>query len=276
MARSRRPSRAIRALGAAPARGSTGILKTPVEIEAMAASGAVLAAAHDAMAAAVAVGITTRELDAIAEQTIREAGAEPAFLGYLGFPATICPSVNDQVVHAIPGEFALADGDLISIDCGAVLDGWVSDAARTYVVGTGNPEATRLSETTRSALAAGIAAATIGNRIGDIGNAVQCVVEAAGFSCVESLVGHGVGRSMHEPPNVPNFGVPGTGEPLPEGLVIAIEPMVNTGGPDVMLAPDRWTVTTKDGTLSAHWEHTVAITAEGPRILTAGPGGSAV
>jgi methionyl aminopeptidase len=276
MARSRRPSRAIRALGAAPTRGSTGILKTPAEIDAMAASGAVLAAAHDAMAAAVAVGITTRELDAIAEQTIRDAGAEPAFLGYQGFPATICSSVNDQVVHAIPGDYALADGDLISIDCGAVLDGWVSDAARTHVVGAGNPAATRLSEVTRSALAAGIVAATVGNHIGDIGNAVQGIVEAAGFSSVESLVGHGVGRAMHEPPNVPNFGTPGTGEPLPEGLVIAIEPMVNIGGPEVMLAPDRWTVTTKDGTLSAHWEHTVAITAAGPRILTAGPRGSAV
>jgi len=276
MARSRRPSRAIRALGGTPTRGSTGILKTPGEIDAMAASGAVLAAAHEAMAAAVAVGVTTRELDVIAEQTIRAAGAEPAFLGYQGFPATICPSVNDQVVHAIPGGYALADGDLISIDCGAVLDGWVSDAARTYVVGTGNAEAVRLAEVTRRSLAAGIGAAAVGNRIGDIGHAVQTVVEAAGFSCVQSLVGHGVGRSMHEPPNVPNFGTPGTGEPLVDGLVIAIEPMVNAGGPDVMLGPDGWTVTTRDGTLSAHWEHTVAITAAGPRILTAGPGGSAL
>ena len=235
----------------------------------MAASGAVLGAAHDAMAAAVAVGITTRELDAIAERTIRAAGAVPAFLGYQGFPGTICPSVNDQVVHAIPGDYALADGDLVSIDCGAVLDGWVSDAARTYVVGSRNRAATRLSEVTRSSLAAGIAAARVGNHIGDIGNAIQRVVEAAGFSCVESLVGHGVGRAMHEPPNVPNVGLPGTGEPLVEGLVIAIEPMVNAGGPDVILAPDRWTVTTKDGTLSAHWEHTVAVTAAGPRVLTA-------
>jgi methionyl aminopeptidase len=242
----------------------------------MAASGAVLAAAHEAMAAAVGAGVTTAQLDAIAEQTIRDAQAVPAFLGYHGFPATICPSVNDQVVHAIPGDYVLVDGDLISIDCGAVLDGWVSDAARTYVVGTGNIEAIRLSEVTRRALAAGIAAATVGNHVGDIGSAVQSVVEAAGFACVESLVGHGVGRAMHEPPNVPNLGVSGTGEPLVAGLVIAIEPMVNIGGPDVMLGPDGWTVTTKDGTLSAHWEHTVAVTAAGPRILTAGPHGTAL
>jgi methionyl aminopeptidase len=242
----------------------------------MAASGAVLARAHEAMADAVTAGVTTAELDAIAEQVIREAGAEPAFKGYHGFPATICPSVNDEVVHAIPGAYALLDGDLISIDCGAVLEGWVSDAARTYVVGTGNLEAIRLSEVTRRALAAGIAAATVGHHIGDIGDAVQSVVETAGFSCVESLVGHGVGRSMHEPPNVPNFGVPGTGELLVDGLVIAIEPMVNIGGPDVMLGPDGWTVTTKDGTLSAHWEHTIAVTAAGPRILTAGPQGTAL
>jgi methionyl aminopeptidase len=247
-----------------------------VEIDVMAASGAVLARAHEAMADAVTAGVTTAELDAIAEQVIREAGAEPAFKGYHGFPATICPSVNDEVVHAIPGAYALLDGDLISIDCGAVLEGWVSDAARTYVVGTGNLEAIRLSEVTRRALAAGITAATVGHHIGDIGDAVQSVVEAAGFSCVQSLVGHGVGRSMHEPPNVPNFGVPGTGELLVDGLVIAIEPMVNIGGPDVILGPDGWTVTTKDGTLSAHWEHTIAVTAAGPRILTAGPQGTAL
>jgi methionyl aminopeptidase len=273
MARSRRPSRAVKVLGGAtPA--SSGILKTPAEIDAMAASGAVLARAHEAMAAAIAVGVTTAELDALAEQVIRDAGAIPAFKGYQGFPATICPSVNEQVVHAIPGAYALADGDLISIDCGATLDGWVSDAARTYVVGTSNTEAIRLCAVTRESLAAGIAAATIGHHIGDIGHAVQAVVEAAGFACVESLVGHGVGRSMHEPPNVPNLGTPGTGEPLVDGLVIAIEPMVNVGGPDVMLGPDGWTVTTKDATLSAHWEHTVAITAAGPRILTAGDSGT--
>lgn len=270
MARSRRPSRAVRALGGS-GRASSGILKTPGEIDAMAASGAVLARAHEAIAVAIAAGVTTAELDAIAEHTIRKAGATPAFKGYHGFPGTICPSVNAEVVHAIPGDYALLEGDLISVDCGAVLDGWVSDSARTYVVGSGNVEALRLSQVTRASLAAGIAAATIGNHIGDVGHAVQTVVEAAGFSCVETLVGHGVGRSMHEPPNVPNFGTPGTGEPLVEGLVVAIEPMVNAGGPDVMLAPDGWTVTTKDGTLSAHWEHTVAITAAGPRILTGGP-----
>jgi methionyl aminopeptidase len=236
----------------------------------MAAAGALLARAHDAMAAEVAVGVTTARLDEVAEAVIREGGGVPAFKGYRGFPATICPSVNDQVVHAIPGPYALADGDLLSVDCGVVLDGWVADAARSHPVGTPAPEALRLIEVTRVALERGIAAAHPGNHVGDIGHAVQAEVEAAGFTCVESLVGHGVGRSMHEPPNVPNVGEPGTGEPLVEGLVIAIEPMVNIGGPDVVLAPDGWTVTTRDGTLSAHWEHTVAVTAAGPRILTVG------
>ncbi|MCC6830094.1 MAG: type I methionyl aminopeptidase [Thermoleophilia bacterium] len=268
MARSRRRSRAVRALGAAPRASTSGIPKTSGEIDAMAASGRLLAAAHEAMAREVAAGTTTARLDEIAEQVIRDGGGVPAFKGYRGFPATICPSVNDQVVHAIPGEYALAEGDLVSIDCGAVLDGWVSDAARTYGVGEVDPVVARLIEVTRRALDRGIAAALLDNRVGDIGHAVQTEVEAEGFSCVESLVGHGVGRSMHEPPNVPNLGEPGTGEPLVEGLVIAIEPMVNIGGPDVALAPDGWTVTTRDGSLSAHWEHTVAITSSGPRILT--------
>ncbi|MFN8110817.1 MAG: type I methionyl aminopeptidase [Thermoleophilia bacterium] len=248
--------------------------KTPGEIDAMAASGRLLAAAHAAMAEAVGVGVTTGHLDALAEQVIRDGGGIPAFKGYGGspttipFPGTICASVNDQVVHGIPGPYALADGDVLAIDCGVVLDGWVSDAARTYAIGEANPQVARLIQVTRAALERGIAAATIGNRIGDIGHAVQTVVEEAGFSCVESLVGHGVGRSMHEPPSVPNLGVPGTGEPLVEGLAIAIEPMVNIGGPDVVLQPDGWTITTKDGSMSAHWEHTVAITAGGPRVLT--------
>ena len=268
MARSRRRSRAVRALGTAPRSVSSGIPKTPDEIDAMAASGALLAAAHDAMAREIAVGVTTARLDEIAEQVIRDGGGVPAFKGYRGFPASICPSVTDEVVHAIPGAYVLADGDLLSIDCGAVLDGWVSDAARSYAVGDADPVVLRLIDVTRRALDRGIAAAVAGNRVGDIGHAVQTEVEAEGFSCVESLVGHGVGRSMHEPPNVPNVGEPGTGEPLVEGLVIAIEPMVNVGGPDVTLAADGWTVTTRDGTLSAHWEHTVAVTASGPRILT--------
>lgn len=237
----------------------------------MAASGAVLAECHEAMAAEVRPGVTTGHLDAIAEELIRARGGVPAFLGYPGptpYPASICASVNDEVVHGIPGERVLREGDVLSIDCGVILDGWVSDAARTYAVGPVSPIASRLIESTRVALERGIAACRLGNRVGDIGHAVQSEVEAAGFSVVQSLVGHGVGRSMHEEPQVPNFGRPGTGPELIEGLVIAIEPMVNVGGHEVELGPDGWTITTRDGTLSAHWEHTVAVTADGPRILT--------
>ena len=215
------------------------------------------------------MGVTTGHLDEIAEEFIRERGGIPAFKGYpTAFPASICPSVNDQVVHAIPNGYALRDGDILSIDAGVVLDGWVADAARTLAVGTVSPDAARLIEVTESSLHRGIAAARVGNRVGDIGHAVQTEVEAAGFSVVQSLVGHGVGRSMHEEPQVPNFGRPGTGVELVEGVVIAIEPMVNAGGHEVILGADGWTITTQDGSLSAHCEHTVAVTAAGPRILT--------
>jgi methionyl aminopeptidase len=245
--------------------------KTPAELDAMAASGAVLAACHEALAAEIAVGVTTARLDAIAEELIRSRGGVPAFLGYPGptpYPASICASINDAVVHGIPGDYALRDGDVLSIDCGVVLDGWVSDAARTHAVGSVTPIAGRLIESTRLSLERGIAACVLGNRIGDIGHAVQSEVEGAGFSVVQSLVGHGVGRSMHEEPQVPNYGKPGTGLELVEGLVIAIEPMVNAGGHEVGLEDDGWTITTRDGSLSAHWEHTVAVTVDGPRILT--------
>ena len=253
----------------APPRGP--IPKTPAELDAMAAAGAVLARCHELMAAELAVGVTTAHLDAIAEEFILSEGAVPAFKGYPGvtpFPASICPSVNDQVVHAIPGAYALRDGDVLSLDAGVVLDGWVADAARTYAIGQVSPIAARLIESTRVALERGIAAAVPGNHVGDIGAAVQAEVEAAGFSVVQSLVGHGVGRSMHEEPQVPNFGRPGTGTELREGYVIAIEPMVNVGRHEVVLSDDGWAITTKDGSLSAHWEHTVAVTADGPRILT--------
>ena len=253
----------------APPRGP--IPKTPAELDAMAAAGAVLARCHELMAAELAVGVTTAHLDAIAEEFILSEGAVPAFKGYPGvtpFPASICPSVNDQVVHAIPGPYALRDGDVLSLDAGVVLDGWVADAARTYAIGQVSPIAARLIESTRVALERGIAAAVPGNHVGDIGAAVQAGVEAAGFSVVQSLVGHGVGRSMHEEPQVPNFGRPGTGTELREGYVIAIEPMVNVGRHEVVLSDDGWAITTKDGSLSAHWEHTVAVTADGPRILT--------
>jgi methionyl aminopeptidase len=245
--------------------------KTPGELDAMAASGAVLADCHDALAAEVRPGVTTAHLDAVAEELIRSRGGVPAFKGYPGptpFPASICASVNDEVVHGIPSDQPLREGDVLAIDCGVVLDGWVSDSARTYGIGTVSPIAGRLIESTRVSLERAIAACLVGNRVGDIGHAVQTEIEAAGFSVVQSLVGHGVGRSMHEEPQVPNFGRPGTGPELVEGLVIAIEPMVNVGRHEVVLGADGWTITTRDGSLSAHWEHTVAVTREGPRILT--------
>ncbi|HJZ61745.1 MAG TPA: type I methionyl aminopeptidase [Miltoncostaeaceae bacterium] len=242
--------------------------KTPGEVEAMAAAGAALAECLDIVAAEVRPGVTTGELDRIAEDAIRARGATPAFKGYHGFPGSICPSVNTEVVHAIPGPYALEEGDILSVDVGLVLDGWVADTARTLPVGAVADDARRLIEVTERALERGIAAARAGGHVGDIGHAVQTEVEAAGFSVVRSLVGHGVGRQMHEEPQVPNFGKPGAGEELVPGVVIAIEPMVNAGGPDVVLDPDGWTVRSADGTLSAHAEHTVAVTAEGPRILT--------
>ncbi len=279
MPKSRRRSRAAKALGRITTSPREGTAKTPGEIDAMAASGALLARVHDALAAEIAVGVTTGRLDELAEQLIREGGGTPAFKGYPGppgcppFPASICPSLNDEVVHAIPGDIALKEGDLLSLDCGVVLDGWVSDSARSYGIGAVAPDTRRLIDVTRESLAKGIAACVAGNRIGDIGAAVQAEVEAAGFSVVESLVGHGLGRTMHEPPQVPNHGTAGTGPELFEGLVIAIEPMVNIGGPDITMADDGWTITSADGSLSAHWEHTVAVTAAGPRILTLATGG---
>jgi len=247
------------------------VVKTAGEIEAMAAAGAVLAECHDVLTRELGVGVTTGHLDEVAEELIRSRGGVPAFKGFQGFPGSICPSLNDEVVHAIPGGRALREGDVLSLDVGVVLDGWVSDAARTHPIGSVSPVAGRLIDVTRSALELGIAACRAGGHMGDIGHAVQTEVEAAGFSVVQSLVGHGIGQSMHEEPQVPNFGRPGTGVELREGWVIAIEPMVNAGGPEVVLGDDGWTITTKDGSLSAHWEHTVAVTADGPRILTLAP-----
>ncbi len=240
----------------------------------MAASGAVLAECHDLLAAEVGVGVTTAHLDALAEELIRSRGGTPAFKGYPGptpYPASICSSVNDAVVHGIPDAYVLRDGDILAIDVGVILDGWVSDGARTHAIGRVSPIATRLIDVTRVSLERAIDACQVGGHVGDIGYAVQTEVEAAGFSVVQSLVGHGVGRSMHEEPQVPNFGRPGAGAELIEGLVIAIEPMVNAGRHEVILADDGWTIATKDGSLSAHWEHTVAVTLDGPRILTQAP-----
>lgn len=266
---SKRSHRGARAAAHSAPPASIGpVPKTPAEIDAMAASGAVLAECLDMLEAAVAPGVTTLTLDEMAEQFIRSRGGVPTFKGYHGFPGSICPSVNEEVVHAIPGPYALTDGDIISIDCGVTLDGWVSDSARTIPVGNVSDTAHRLLDATRLSLVAGIAAAVPGARVGDIGSAVQQVVERAGFHVVRSLVGHGVGRTMHEEPQVPNFGRPGTGVQLEEGVVIAIEPMVTEGNPGVVMGGDGWVVATRDGGLSAHFEHTVAITAHGPRILT--------
>jgi len=267
MPKSKRQSRRPRPhRGPGPVGGP--VPKTTGELDAMAAAGDLLAGCLDMLAAEGGEGVTTMHLDALAEEFIREGGGVPAFKGYHGFPGSICPSVNEQVVHAIPGPYALRSGDILSIDAGAILDGWVADSARTLPIGSITAEAARLIAVTEASLHRGIAAARAGNRVGDIGHAVQTEVEAAGFSVVQSLVGHGVGRSMHEEPQVPNFGRPGTGALLTEGVVIAIEPMVNAGSHEVVMAPDGWTISSRDGSLSAHAEHTVAVTAAGPRILT--------
>lgn len=214
-------------------------------------------------------GVSTAELDDIAEAAIREDGAVPAFLGYHGYPRTLCTSLNSQVVHGIPSPAVrLEHGDVISVDVGAVIDGYFGDNARTFPVGRVSDEAVRLLGVTERSLHAGIEACQLGNRLFDIGHAVQTVAEDAGFSVVREYVGHGIGRAMHEDPNVPNYGTPGTGVKLEAGMVFAIEPMVNAGGAAVDSLPDGWTVVTRDGSLSAHFEHTVAVTEDGPLVLT--------
>jgi len=245
------------------------IRKSPQEIEKMAAAGAIVAATIDHTGAHLEPGITTAELDRIADRFIRSHGGVPTSLGYRGYPAAICISPNDVVVHGIPGGHVVAEGDLVTIDVGVTLDGYIADSAYTFAVGEIDDEAQRLLDVGRDALAAGIAQARAGNRVGDISAAVQRHVEEHGFAVVRSLVGHGVGRSYHEDPHIPNFGDPGRGPSLSEGMTIAIEPMITAGAPDVYVADDDWTIATDDGSLSCHFEHTVAITAEGPRILTA-------
>ena len=232
-------------------------------------AGRVVRTVLDEVAAAAVAGVSTAELDRLAEARTRELGAVPAFKGYLGYPASVCISVNDEVVHGIPSESRiLRDGDLVGLDFGAILGGFHGDAAETVLVGQGSPEAERLVAATREALAAGVAAARPGGRLGDIGAAVQRSAEASGFSVVREFVGHGIGRKLHEPPQVPNFGEPGTGAWMRPGLVLAIEPMVNAGLPGIRTLEDGWTAVTEDGSLSAHFEHTVAITEAGPEILT--------
>jgi methionyl aminopeptidase len=214
-------------------------------------------------------GATTGEIDATADRLIRGRGAVPGFKGYNGFPKSLCISVNEEVVHGIPGKRVIHDGDIVSLDCGLIYKGMWADSGRTVLVGDVSDEATKLVDVTRRALEAGIERAVPGNRVGDISAAVQRVVEAGGFSVVRNFVGHGIGRNMHEEPQVPNFGVAGTGPLLRPGYALAIEPMVNAGSPDVEMLPDRWTIITADGRLSAYFEHTVLITEEGPVVATA-------
>jgi methionyl aminopeptidase len=245
------------------------IRKSAQEIAKMAAAGALVAETIAFLGEQLEPGITTGELDRLAEELIESRGGIPTSKGYRGFPAAICTSPNSMVVHGIPGSYEVRDGDLITIDVGVTLDGYIADSAYTFGVGEIDPEAQRLLDTGREALVAGISQALPGNRVGDISAAVQQNVEAAGFAVVRSLVGHGVGRSYHEDPHIPNFGQPGRGPLLSEGMTLAIEPMITAGRPDVYVHDDQWSISTEDGSLAAHFEHTVAITAGGPQILTA-------
>ena len=243
-------------------------LKTDEEIELMRESNLLVGMTLGEMAKWIAPGITTLKLDKIAEEFIRDHGAQPGFLGYGGFPNTLCISVNEVIVHGIPNSYALREGDIVSIDCGAVKNGFNGDSAYTFCVGEVVPEIRQLLKTTKESLYLGIEHAVEGKRIGDIGHAVQTYCEARGYSVVRELCGHGIGKKLHEEPNVPNYGRPGTGPLLKNGMCIAIEPMINEGTAAIKQMPDGWTVKTKDGKLSAHFEHTVAITANGPLILT--------
>ncbi len=244
-------------------------LKTNHEIELMARAGALLGEVAEKLREAVRPGIRTEELDRLADSLIRATGGRPGFLGYQGFPKSICISVNDEAVHGIPGRRRVEAGDLVSLDLGLVLDGFWADMGITVPAGKVSPEAQRLVRVTDEALYAGIEQARPGNRLGDVSSAIQQHVESAGFSVIRQFVGHGIGRQMHEDPQVPNFGAPHTGPELRPGMTLAIEPMVNAGGFEVYIKPDGWTVCTTDGSLSAYSEHTIAVTAEGPRILTA-------
>jgi len=244
------------------------IRKTSAEIEKMAQAGQILVGTLKHLEGRIRPGVSTAELDEAAERFIRARGATPTFKGYRGFPASICASPNSMVVHGIPGPERLKSADIISIDVGVTLDGWVADAARTFPVEQISPEAQNLLSATEASLLAGVAQCTAGNRMGDVSGAIQRVAEEAGLSVVRSLVGHGVGRSMHEDPQVPNYGKPGKGPLLEEGMVLAIEPMMTAGRPAVRVGGDGWAISSTDGSPAAHFEFTVAVTAEGPRILT--------
>ena len=250
-------------------------LKSPPEIDLMDRANRIVRSVLEALRERVRPGMSTAEIDAFAEEQIRRAGAEPAFKGYphrndgRDFPATVCASLNDEVVHGIPSsKVVLQEGDILSVDCGVLFKGYFGDAAETYAVGTISEEAARLLRVTREALLLGVEQARPGNRVSDIGHAVQQHVEGHGYSVVREFVGHGIGSSLHEDPQVPNFGKPGHGVRLAPGMVLAIEPMVNAGGPEVLLsAADGWTARTRDGSLSAHFEYSVAVTEDGPRVL---------
>ncbi len=243
-------------------------VKTEKELRLMREAGRIVALTLQALEKVIEPGITTLELDKIAEETIKKLGGKPAFKGLYGFPATICASINEEVVHGIPGLRKLRNGDIISIDIGAVVDGYYGDAAKTWPVGEVSPEAKKLIEVTEASLYAGIEAAVVGNRVSDISHAVESYVVRHGFSVVRQYAGHGIGKALHEEPNVPNYGKPGRGARLVPGMTLAIEPMVNIGTYEVFTLPDKWTVVTRDGKWSAHFEHTIAITENGPMILT--------
>jgi methionyl aminopeptidase len=247
------------------------VCKSPGEIEKMRRSGHIVRQVLESVEALVFPGVSTMELEKTAEKRIREAGAKPAFKGYYDYPCVLCTSINQEVVHGIPSsERVLVAGDIVSIDCGVVLDGYYGDAAITVPVGDGIlPELAKLLKVTEQSLYLAIEAARVGNTIGDVGSAVQQLVESNGFSVVREFVGHGIGTRLHEDPQVPNYGMPGHGQKLREGMVLAIEPMVNAGGPGVRVLDDKWTAVTEDGRASAHFEHCVAITRNGPVILTA-------
>ena len=249
-----------------PALGAT--LKSSLELEIMREAGRIVAFAVRKAFEALEQGITTRELDDIARRAIESEGAKPGFLGLYGFPATACISINEEIVHGIPGDRVVQNGDLVTLDCGAIVDGYNSDHAVTQVAGLSSNEKDDLIDTTRGSLEMGIKAASPGNRVGDISNAVESHVLSRSFEIVREYVGHGIGKDLHEPPQVPNFGPAGHGVELQPGLVLAIEPMVNAGGWKTRMLDDGWTVVTEDGALSCHFEHTVAVTEDGPVVLT--------
>jgi methionyl aminopeptidase len=245
------------------------LIKSAAEIEKMRTSGIALSKVHDAVKAAIRVGATTMDLERAAVAMMKELGAKPAFLGYSGYPAVLCTSVNEQVIHGIPHEDSvLHEGDIVSVDCGVIVDGYYSDSAVTHPVGEVAPKVAKLLRVTKASLYAGIDKAVVGGRLFDISNAVQVMCEAEGYGIVRDFVGHGIGKHMHEDPQVPNYGDPGKGPRLKAGMVLAIEPMINLGSAEVKVLDDGWTAITIDGCVSAHFEHTVAITKDGPVIMT--------